>query len=138
MTGPAPGRRVLVDADLHLSVDGVDATLVGRGNALTLRTDEPARLTSAFRRSGLIATLRQRERGVAAGRLERSTLTTEGPRGRIARIAPDVRGLPLRAWPAGTRLQVNRPFDLVPAAVGWAVVGTGLAVAWAIHRARRR
>ena len=66
MTGPAPGRRVLVDADLHLSVDGVDATLVGRGNALTLRTDEPARLTSAFRRSGLIATLRQRERGVAA------------------------------------------------------------------------
>jgi hypothetical protein len=139
VTDPAPGRRLLVDADLHLSIDGVDATFVGRGGELTLRTDEPARLSSALRRSGLLAALRQHRGQRAITPLALPALTIEGPRGRVARIAPDVRGVRMRALPAGTRLHVDRPLDVVPAAATtWGVALAGLAVAWVIHRIRRR
>lgn len=138
MTDPASDRRVLIDADLHLSIDGVDATLVGRGSELTLHTDDPARLSSALRRSGVVSAVRQRGPDVGAQRLVPPGLSLEGPRGRIARIAPDIRGIPLRALPGGTKLRVDRPLDLVPPAVGWAVVAAGLAVALVIRWGRRR
>lgn len=136
MSGPEPGRRLVIDADLNLSIDGVEARLVGRDNALTLHTGEPARLSWALRRGGLPAALRQIEHRVPA--LASPSLTIEGPRGPVARVAPGTRGFAVRGLPTGTRLQLQRPQDLVPPAVRWVAVVTGLVIALVVRRLRRR
>lgn len=132
MSDPAPGARLTVDADLRLSIDGVEATLVGRRNDLMLRTDEPARLAATLRRSGVAAALPQLERRAAAAGLATPAVTIEGPRGRVARVAPGGRGLAVRGLPTGTRLQVYRPQDLVPAGPRRAAVIAALALLIAI------
>jgi hypothetical protein len=122
VSDPTAGSRLTVDADLQLSIDGVETRLVGRRNDLTLRTDEPARLASALRRGGVAAALPQLERRAAAAGLATPAVTIEGPRGRVARFAPGERGLTVRGLPADTRLRVHRPQDLVPAPVRRAAV----------------
>lgn len=138
MSDPAAGARLTVDADLQLSIDGVEARLVGRRNDLTLRTDEPARLASALRRGGAAGALPQLERRAAAVGLDTPAITIEGPRGRVARVAPDARGLAVRGLPEGSRLQLYRPQDLVPAGTRRAAVLAALAVLIAIMWRRWR
>ena len=67
------------------------------------RTDEPPRFTRALQRSGVSAALRQLDDQLSLSGLKRPPVTVEGPRGRIARVAPDARRHVLRASPAGKR-----------------------------------
>lgn len=137
MTDPASGRRLLVDADLELSIDGVDATLVGRDSQLTLRTDQPVRLWRALRRSGLPGALRQLEQQVNAQGMAAPALTVEGPHGPIAGIGSgEQRGAGAES-PGGTELQWYRPQNLLPPAAAWAAA-VGLAIAVVILWSRRR
>jgi hypothetical protein len=138
VTDPASGRRLLVDADLELSIDGVDATLVGRDSHLTLRTDHPVRLWRALRRSGLPGALHQLEQQVDAPGMYAPALTVEGPHGPVAGIGSGVQRGAGGASPAGTELQWYRPQNLVPPAAAWAAAAVGLAIAVSILWSRRR
>jgi hypothetical protein len=138
VTDPASGRRLLIDADLELSIDGVDATLVGRDSQLTLRTDQPVRLWRALRRSGLPGALRQLEQQGDGPGMDAPALTVEGPRGPIVGIGAGTQRSAGGASPRGTELQWYRPQSLVPPAAAWAAAAVGLAIAFLILRSRRR
>lgn len=124
--------RLSIDADLDLSIDGVQAALVGEDSQLTLRTDAPAQLTRALRRSGLLSAGRTGGASLPAGRLDGVSVTVEGPRGPVLRVGPG-RGVRLRALPRGTRVQVHRPQDLVSRRAVWiaaAVTAIVAALLW--------
>ncbi|MBW3606098.1 MAG: hypothetical protein KY460_14600 [Actinobacteria bacterium] len=70
--------------------------------------------------------------------LERPAVTVEGPRGRIARFAPDARRGNLRASPAGANVQWYRPHDLIPSAVRWTAAAVVATVAALLLRRRIR
>lgn len=129
------GRRLAVDADLQIRVDGVEARLIGRDGDLVLQTDDPARLLGAVRRGGTDAL----GRIVVASDATGVTVTVEGRRGAVLRLGrrPQHRSrwtLPVR--PAG--IEVLRPQDLVPPAVRWAAGGAVVvAAALLIGRLRR-
>ncbi len=138
MTDPRPGRRIAVDADLRLSIDGVDATLVGQRGELALRTDEPARLARVLRRSGILPALRRFEQRMAAEGLEAPRLSLEGPRGRIASIGPRIDAGAPGAAPARATAQWHRPQDLFPEWWRRVLVGAALAAAFVLVWHRRR
>lgn len=130
MTEPAAGR-LSIDADLALSVDGVHAALTGDGGDLTLRTDDPAGLTSALRRSGAVGAIRRAGAAADTRSLAGTRLTVEGPRGPVLRFEVGRGGVRLPALPGGTSVRLHRPQDLVPRqviAVTLAVLGMIVAI----------
>lgn len=120
MTDVTADRRLLIDADLTLSIDGVEARLVGAGSDLTLHTDEPARLTAALRRSGALSALRAASTARPYEAIGRPSLSVEGPRGAIVTITGDRARRRHTLAPPGTTVRIHRPFALIPPTARWA------------------
>ena len=137
MTDPTD-RRVSIDANLAMSIDGVEATLVGVDSDLTLRTDEPAKLAAALRRTATLSQLRRATTTAPYTQLGRPTVTVEGPRGVVVTVAAGGGGRRGAVAPAGTTVRVHRPFDLVPPAVRWATAITATAALLLVVAWRRR
>ncbi len=141
MSDAAIGGRLSIDADLQLSIDGVDATLAGDGDELTLRTDNPAQLSAALRRSGLFGLLRRVGEHADRTDVRPPSLTVEGPRGRVLRLDGGTRGILTRPLAGHTAVTVYRPQDLVPSAWRRRVAATLVALAvvavWVRRRLRR-
>ncbi|MEO9138750.1 MAG: hypothetical protein ABI345_06740 [Jatrophihabitans sp.] len=122
MSLPAVGRlRVL--ADLHLVVDGLDATVVGDGSAVTVTTTDPSRLlTSAARANPTGTPLSLRSLSAALARSLNDadiSVALVGSRGTVLRVGAGCDSRLGHVLVGTHRVEIDAYRDLIAAVVGY-------------------